>query len=186
MIPAIILAIENEDDRALMTNLFEDHSRAIYRRILFVVQDPWAADDLMQVTLERLIDTIDVLRGKEGPALAAYVSAAAYHTALNYLRDKHRLGEVALDEDLDAPAAQTGRSVEQQIILTEDLSCLKRVWPKLDQRSRDLLRDRFFLKKPTAQMAREWRMKPSALRMALTRAKRKALRLLEEDANGSR
>lgn len=51
MVPFCILAIENEDDREFMTRLYLDYSRLMQQQITKIVQDEWAAEDLMQTTL---------------------------------------------------------------------------------------------------------------------------------------
>ena len=44
MIPSIILAIEDDDDREFMTGLYKQYQRLMYREILKVVQETWDVD----------------------------------------------------------------------------------------------------------------------------------------------
>ena len=48
MIPSIILAIEDDDDREFMTWLYKQYQRLMYREILKIVQETWDVDDIMQ------------------------------------------------------------------------------------------------------------------------------------------
>ena len=71
MVPFCILAIENEDDREFMTRLYLDYSRLMQQQITKIVQDEWAAEDLMQTTLVKLIDKVQDLRTN---VLLSYIS----------------------------------------------------------------------------------------------------------------
>ena len=48
MIPMIIMAIEDEDDRSFMANLYVDYQRLMYKVITSHTTDPWDADDIFQ------------------------------------------------------------------------------------------------------------------------------------------
>ena len=45
MIPACILAIEDESDREFMTSLFLQYEKLMYSTIRKVTQDSWLVDD---------------------------------------------------------------------------------------------------------------------------------------------
>ena len=62
MIPYCILVIEDDDDRTFMEQLFVDYHRLMYHEIFKLVHDQWAAEDVMQSTLVRLIDKIPDLQ----------------------------------------------------------------------------------------------------------------------------
>ena len=45
-IPPAILAIEDEDDRSFMENLYRSYYRLMYHEIFTVTSDPWLAEDI--------------------------------------------------------------------------------------------------------------------------------------------
>ena len=47
MIPLFILAIENDDDREFMTELYTQYQRLIYHTVRQITQDNWAIDDIV-------------------------------------------------------------------------------------------------------------------------------------------
>ena len=55
MIPLFILAIENDDDREFMTELYTQYQRLIYHTVRQITQDNWAIDDIVQETFINLI-----------------------------------------------------------------------------------------------------------------------------------
>ena len=73
MIPYCILVIEDDDDRTFMEQLFVDYHRLMYHEIFKLVHDQWAAEDVMQSTLVRLIDKIPELRLKDRGHLVNYI-----------------------------------------------------------------------------------------------------------------
>lgn len=64
-----------------------------------------------------------------------------------------------------------------------ELDALAQVWPRLDENTRWLLEARYILDYSDGELARELGVKPDSVRMALTRARRKARRLMESQHN---
>ena len=87
MIPICILAIESDHDRDFMTSLYLDRKGLIYREILGLAGSE-AVDDLVQETMIRLIDKVELLETLDEKRLTAYVAETAKNTARNYLRKK--------------------------------------------------------------------------------------------------
>ena len=73
MIPMIIMAIEDEDDRSFMANLYVDYQRLMYKVITSHTTDPWDADDIFQSTLPKLIDKLADLRRMSNDKLTSYI-----------------------------------------------------------------------------------------------------------------
>lgn len=65
MFPVIILAIENEDDREFMMQLYTQYRALLYSEIYKIVQNEWDADDVLQSVIEKLIDRLSKLREME-------------------------------------------------------------------------------------------------------------------------
>ena len=182
MIPYVILAIEDESDRAFMAELYLNYHKLMYREIIQIVRDTWAADDILQTTLEKLIDKVQELRNKDRDRLVNYIITACKNTSFNYLREKGRHPEFPFEEWGDLEGYENdGNAVDTGLMHECDLNSLAHIWPKLSARNRYLLEGRYILQKPLDEMAKELDIKPESLRMALTRAKISALRLMEEE-----
>lgn len=167
MVPFCILAIENEDDREFMTRLYLDYSRLMQQQITKIVQDEWAAEDLMQTTLVKLIDKVQDLRTKDRNHLINYIISACKNQARNYMRDKNRHAEYSIDEYLDTPNPHDGADeIEMRLAYTDELEHLSKVWPKLDGRSRYLLESHYILEKSPYEIAANLGIKPDSVRMA--------------------
>ena len=62
IIPAAILAIQDESERTYMEWGFQTYHRLMYDYIMEVLHDSWQSDDVMQESVVKLIHKIDVLR----------------------------------------------------------------------------------------------------------------------------
>ena len=56
MIPMILMAIEDDADRAFMINLYEQCHKAMYRQAYDILRDHGEAEDAVQDTLNRTTD----------------------------------------------------------------------------------------------------------------------------------
>lgn len=184
MIPYCILIIEDENDRAFMAELFIQYNRLMYSEIYKIVNDPWTTEDLVQTILEKLINKVQELRIKDRERLVNYIITACKNCARSHLRKQHRHPDVQFDDGWDSEDTEHDRqAIEYRLISSENLSALSRVWPKLDARNRWILESRYIQDKPPKEMAKELGIKSESLRMVLSRARRTAYRLMEEELN---
>jgi len=175
MIPYCILAIEDESDREFMADLYTRYNRLMFKRIINIVDNQWAAEDVLHTVVLNLIGKVKELRVKEESKLTSYIVAACRYRSYSYLsREKKRM-PFALADDYDVPDPDSeGNPLEAQLIRMEELDRLAVVWPKLDEKTRFLLEARYMLEKTDREIAQDLGIKPDSARMALTRARKAA------------
>lgn len=183
MIPYCILVIEDDDDRTFMEELYLNYRRMMYKRICRYVKGPKDAEDILQTVLERLIHKIDLLRSLDQGHLVGYISAACRNTAKNFVM---RTGREIPFADVEpqgeeAAAWQLPHAAEALVLRREDISQLGRIWPKLDEQAQLLLEGYYILGKSMQELGEEFGIKPSSVRMYLTRARRQAAALLRAE-----
>jgi RNA polymerase sigma-70 factor (ECF subfamily) len=181
MIPYSILAIENDGDREFMTKIFENYHRLMYHEIFAILKDTWLTEDVLQSTIIKLIDKIDVLRTLPRARQVNYIISASKNSARNAAKQQKREAAFSFDEIRDSDDEYSDDPIEARIELIAhefDLELLHQVWPKLDERSKYLLEGRYILNKETEEMASDLGIQPKSIRMALTRAKREAKKLM--------
>lgn len=181
MLPICILAIQDDEDRACMARLFVRFQRLMYRCIFDILDDTWATEDALQTTLLRLMEHVDTIRRMDDAQLANYVAAACRHVAYNLRRTRIRHPETPLDE------MQRGETEdpEEQALHRLELDALARIWPQLDSDTRWLLEGRYVLGYSDQELAQELSVKPASVRMALTRARKRARKLLQSELDGN-
>ena len=72
MIPMILMAIEDDADRAFMINLYEQCHKAMYRQAYDILRDHGEAEDAVQDTLVKLIGRMAALRTMPAAAVCRY------------------------------------------------------------------------------------------------------------------
>lgn len=94
MIPMILMAIEDDADRAFMINLYEQCHKAMYRQAYDILRDHGEAEDAVQDTLVKLIGRMAALRTMPQGQLLPYAVIAAKSTAIDRWRrrKKERVG----------------------------------------------------------------------------------------------
>ena len=86
IIPSVILAIEDESDRDFMEQVYRQYHRLMYHTIYQLTDDPWLADDVLQITLVKLIDNIPTLRSLSNTKRINYIISAVKNSTYTQLR----------------------------------------------------------------------------------------------------
>lgn len=179
MIPFCILAIENDDDREFMAELFLRYQRLLYNEIYEILKNPWNTEDVLQATLVKLIDKISELRKKEEAKLVSYMVVAARNNTYNFLRAQKKSAQVSFEEySGQENSASADRQIESGMIAKEEIEEMVRRWSQLDERSKHLLEGKYILGKSDEALAEELSIKPASVRMALTRARQNAYQII--------
>ena len=187
IMPAVILAIQDESDRTYMEWIFQTYHRLMYHYIMEVLHDSWQADDVMQESVVKLIHKIDVLRRLSESKRRNYIITTAKNTAISYLRRESIRKGIAYDDwAKDCIGTQSEEDPEALVPRQEEMEALQLIWDDLDERSRYLLSSRYILEQSFEEMARELGVTAGSARMLLTRAKRAALALIENHARSGR
>lgn len=184
MIPYCIAAIEDDHDRLFMEQLYYKYQRLMYSVIQRYTKDSWDADDIFQSTLPKLIDKLALLKTLKRSKLTNYIISTCKNTAFNYLEKKSNRKESSLDDLITFPSS---REDPYQLSLSEsdDIEAFRRAWLKLDARSQYLLEARYILNKSYNEIALDLNIKPSSARVAMTRTKEKAKRLILVEKNSA-
>lgn len=180
MIPFAILTLADESDREFMTRLYLEHRLLMFSEIKKLVHDQWAAEDLIQDALIKLIDKIELLRTLDKPRLTGYVATTAKNLARNYLRAQSRAP--VQYEDLEENRLRSELDVESLILSGQTVEDLKAIWPKLKPDTRELLERKYILQQNDNEIAEAFSIAPASVRMKLTRARQEAYLLMRETA----
>jgi len=177
------MAIEDDDDRAFMEQLYFHYRRLMYSEIWKITKNNWDTEDIMQSVLVKLIDKVSGLRIKDRDHLVNYIIAACRNTSYNYLRDHGRGQEVKYEDCAAAPAAKYDGhdQMDLSLIKGEEMEGLRKIWPRLDERTRRVLEGYYILEKSMTELGEDLGMKASSVRMILTRARKKAYEELKKE-----
>ena len=90
MIVSVIAAIDSVDDRAFMTQVYEDFWRLMFSAASGYCNQPADREDLVQESLIRLIGHVDTLRTLSRSALASYIVVTVKNTCFTKLAREKR------------------------------------------------------------------------------------------------
>lgn len=163
-----------------MTALFIQYQKLMYSTILKVTTDAWLADDIFQITLENLIKKIDLLKSLDRDHLVNYILVASRNTAYNVSQHQRR-ESARYDPECHADDySLNGFDVEDYVIEKNQSSILRSIWPKLDSRTKFILESKYILEKNDSEIAKDLGIEPASVRMALSRARKKAHDLMKK------
>lgn len=173
--------IEDKEDLAFLLKIHEQYNGLVYRSAVKYLSDTREIEDLMQDCWEKLVKRVKTLRGLEDKALAAYIACTVKNTAFNYksyqsVRDRHA---TAVEVD-DVNVTESGPSPEDIVLLSEHLEQFHKAFSKLNAADQQLLEGKYILDMDDEALAQVFHCKPESIRMKLTRARRHAMKLLQE------
>lgn len=171
-----------KSDREFFEYIFSTYRKIMFYEINKIVFNTWEAEDILQNSFIKLSKKIGLLRQLDEPRRMYYVVATAKNNAKNHVRDAQRSRAYSLDDEAFdlSETISDGTDVEQIIISKEQLHDLSSVWNQLDEASKRLLEGKYILKMDDAELAKMLDAKPASIRMMLTRARRRALKLMQE------
>ncbi len=184
MIMMIIAAMESDDDRAFMLNLYNDYYGLVRKTVYNITHDENNKEDLINDTFIKLIEKISLIRTFESCKLAAYVVYTSRSVAINFI--KHRdvqkkhayYGE---DMDLLEKLPCPDDAIEDRIIHQGEIAELGNAILKLPEKKKDLFYFKYILEMHDRDIAQIFGISPDSVRQYLTKARREAKKLMDKE-----
>lgn len=162
--------------------LYEQYADYIYKLAWDFCPNPQDVDDLVQTVWEKLIRKEHILRDLDQPQHLNYISKTLKNTLREDARKK-KLLTCSLDVVIGYTAGQIDR-INESIDKEIQSRLFHEVWPQVDKDIRELLERKYDLNETDEEIARSMGIKPSSVRMYLSRARKNARNVL--DAHQSR
>lgn len=182
IIPAPIMAIENDDDRAFMIQLYMDYRRFMYNIAYEIIQDPQIAEDMVSQAICELIDALADIRKIDCCKLKSYIAMLIRNDSIDFVRKRNRqskyfflpkdegiMNNVAADDEVDAALIRDAEIME----LKRGLACLP-------ESECILLTMKYLDGAPDEEIAQKFGIGTASVRTYLTRARRRLCRLMKE------
>ena len=185
---ALIYSVEDEpSDREFMDQMYMEFERLMFFTARQYTSKAEIAEDIVQESLVRLYEKVRTMKPMKHVVLAAYIRATVRNTAINVLRKMNRERDYAADAETDAFA-----QADQEWVLNTmmDLSgyrvLLSKIWPRLPEDDRVLLEGKYILGYSDQELAEEIGCQANSIRVKLTRARRRALAIIQEQEGVNR
>ena len=182
MIAFICTTIQDPDDKEYMLWIYEEFQNLMFYTAKKYINDQMTCEDIVQECIVKLIQKIDVIRGKERCILAGYIVSIIRNVSINYLksegvRQKHSVG---FDEETMDQLPSPELSREEILLAKEKSSLISIAMEQLSVTERLLLEGKYILEYSDDELAKQLNCKSGSIRMKLTRARRHALSILSQ------
>lgn len=180
--------IDDENDREFMKKVYEAHRRLMYAVALRYTSSEHDCEDIVHDTVEKLCKNVSKLKTLPGYALQAYISYSVRNTAINFQKHQAVLKRHAVEFSEKEDSEQEPPDVRLERIedLKKKQASLMRVWDKLSEKDQDILYRKYVFEQTTEELAELYNCSRDSIRMRLSRAKRRALVLMEEGSNNDK
>lgn len=186
MFPIAVLMIRDEEERARMTEIYEQYSPYIYKCIDKFLGPPTSFDDrsdLFQDVLLRLIQQIGTIKNLKEGQLCSYILMTAKSAVFTFLNRHKKNAPESLEllkesgfesEDSEAPPLFEGLEAE------EEEQEILRLMNALPLKEREALLFRYFFNMKDDEIAPSLGVAESSVRVYVTRGRKRLLKLLHE------
>ena len=185
---AMVYSMEDQpSDREFMDQMYMEFERLMFFTARQYTSKAEIAEDIVQESLVRLYEKVRTMKPMKHVVLAAYIRATVRNTAINVLRKMNRERDYAADAETDAFA-----QADQEWVLNTmmDLSgyrvLLSKIWPRLPEDDRVLLEGKYILGYSDQELGEEIGCQANSIRVKLTRARRRALAIIQEQEGVNR
>lgn len=168
-------------DEQFMLSIYEQFFPIMYKTAIDTLADKQAVSDLLQDCMVKLIGHVDTLRLLHPRALIAYLVTTVRNAACSYNRGILQRDKYIQFADVpDAELTDAAPSPEDTVIYLEQMELYNRSLNSLSESDRELLRGRYELGLDDKALAEIVGCKPDSVRMKLTRARRRIVKLMKE------
>jgi RNA polymerase sigma-70 factor (ECF subfamily) len=184
VIMTIIAALEGDDDKAFMMNLYKDYYGLVRKTVYNIIHDSDNVEDLINDTFIKLIKKISLIQTLDSCKLAAYIVYTSRSVAINFIKHKsvqRKHAYYGADLDLAEKIPNLEINVEERIIRQEEVKEMGNIILKLPEIQKDLLYFKYVLEMHDRDIAEILKIAPDSVRQYLTRARRKAQELLDKE-----
>ena len=179
---AIIYSMEDQpSDREFMDQMYMEFERLMFFTARQYASKTEIAEDIVQESLVRLYGKVQTMKQMKQVVLAAYIRATVRNTAINALRKMNREKDYAADAETDAfTRADQTRALDTMMDLSGYRVLLSKIWPQLPEEDRLLLEGKYILGYSDQELAAEIGCQANSVRVKLTRARRRALTIIQK------
>lgn len=174
--------INDVDDRAFMQEVYQQNERLMYAIALKYASNTQDCEDIVHDTVEKLCKNIAKIKELPNSALRAYVVYAVRNTAINFRKHQSTINrhiQQLSGDDSNSEYDQPESIIERIEDLQEKRTRLTKVWMQLTDAEQELLYRKYVLDQTTEELAGIFQCSRDSIRMRLSRARRKSLRLMK-------
>ncbi len=175
MLPVVIMAIESDEERMVMTKIYQDYRSLMYKIAWKYFRTETDVEDIVSESCREMIKHFSTLCGLERNEMRAYIGTIVRNTSLNFQMKKNRENIVSLDDEsysVMASLESQDTLPEQKVIFQDMLDRVMLDIEKLPVRERDILFLRIKEGREFEEIAMLYKTSPENIRKILERARK--------------
>lgn len=182
MLPLFILAIENDDDRQFVADIYTRYRPALYRKAQKVLHDNDRAEEAVHEAMLRVIRYLDRVREIPSDELLPYLITIVQAASITiYNKSKqHQKAALGVIDDWAASLSDEGSCIDDILIREEKTELLKECLKLLSQREIDILNYFYTLELPQKEIAKLTGLTPENVRKIISRIKKKVFAVYDK------
>lgn len=180
-----LAVLDSEDERAKMTDIYETHKAAMLRYALSITTNKELAEDAVHNAFMSIITHKEKYFQLSCMDLRACIVIIVKNKCIDLKRQQSRRAYDQLD-DMENTLESSDMPVEDQVVLDDEYSALRKCLTALDETSRLVLEMKFVLGMTYKEIGVELGMTANHVDTKIMRAKAKVRKLIAEggDQNG--
>ena len=180
MIACILAALDNEDDRSFVEQLYLNHYGLMYKKARSILKSHAEAEDAVEAAMLRILDRIPTLKACNAASQRSYLLTCARNAAIDRLRRDSKLDRFTDPQERLASLPDEAASVDAALIRSEQIQAVAAALKRLEAAERELLKMKYFDEMSDAEIAQLLGISRDSLRSRVNRARRKLGALLQE------
>lgn len=142
-----LVSLYQQGNEAAFKSLLHRHKSRVYTAIYLIVKDRYVAQDLLQETFIKAVNTIKGGRYNEEGKFLPWISRIAHNMAIDYFRKEKRNPEIVLKDGSSVfnSLKFSGNAMESQEIGVENKKMLRRCVRELPTEQKQVLIMRHYL-----------------------------------------
>ena len=178
MLPVIISAIENPEDRDLMTEFYLKYNGRMYAEAWKHLSSPEDVEDIVLEAFAKIIDKMETFRALAPGQRVQYAVTTVRNLSYILTKRKSLYTMIPFETmDYEIEAEDSTESMVERKLRYQHIS---EIWKELDPDDRQLLEQKYILKWSDIELAEGLGIKTQSVRMRLTRAKRNVMAQLQK------
>ena len=189
MILELIQAIENEEQRSLVEDIYHRYFDRMYRIGLQILNHHHDAEDAAMETIKKIIDHVDQFLGKDHTEIIAMVVIYTRNTARSMYRKRQRSRTVSTTFDSEETGERgqvdipdESEDVQRLVINSETIRMMEHALQQLSPEQRDIILLRYYFGYPYSEIAKAMEIDENAARTRVHRIRQKLKTVLGDDA----
>lgn len=182
MLAFILSNVNDADCKKAVEEIYHKYKRLMFAYARKYTDNPADQEDIVQTALERLIKILSAPDPSGRCISAGYIVSVIRSVSIDHLRKQEREEEhrVSLEPEQLEQIPGAGEIADNLVLLSEQAEQLWKIWPQLPSEDRFLLEGKYILGYSDQQLAASLKCNSNSIRMKLTRARRRAMKLLPE------